>query len=552
MGDGVSPEDGAMNLCDDENKKDEVFHDADENGYTSDAAGGRAAEKSMASANAEAPGAKAAEAEAGWTRVGGKQSEPVPVNAPTETTHLSGYWQILCESGDDVTKALQGIGATQTKPLEEKKWRWLPILFKDDGYRSYRSEKVTMEATKSVLACVAAADRHSWIMAEVKENDKHTRIRFVVPGRSPSHWQAPTRTGVPASPAPTVPRPPFPTEKVRKEWHRQAWEASYPQMQKKPPQEESRAVVERIEQVEKLLQELLAQRQPPATAAATPVVPVPTVELLKRIQDLEDDKAKMAEQLKEVRELVDKQDKVAATQQARYERSNRILLEGRFEDKETMKAQQKEILELKRRLQQQEEETVVDVATESVHETPSPAETSEATQQDKKTQWNPDMWHTPSPEEKKEQRKKEVEEALRSLGRSPREEGKNLRKKKSRQRQRNFAERVERAGEETAVAPVARRFHSEDSGEDDRWLPVPAGEPVEYLGGGLEGLVGGKRLSDREPGLSGTPEFKGGRLVSAVYADSWQYPQRVENPYRPDPSDSDWDLEENPDDWGAN
>jgi hypothetical protein len=151
MGDGVSPEDGAMNLCDDENKKDEVFHDAEENGYTSDAAGGRAAEKSMASANAEAPGAKAAEAEAGWTRVGGKQSEPVPVNAPTETTHLSGYWQILCESQEDVTKVLQGIGATQTTPMEEKKWRWLPILFKDDGYRSYRTEKVTMR-TKSMSA----------------------------------------------------------------------------------------------------------------------------------------------------------------------------------------------------------------------------------------------------------------------------------------------------------------------------------------------------------------------------------------------------------------
>ena len=99
------------------------------------------------------------------------------------------------------------------------------------------------------------------------------------------------------------------------------------------------------------------------------------------------------------------------------------------------------------------------------------------------------------------------------------------------------------------MAPVARRFHSEDSGEDDRWLPVPAGEPVEYLGGGLEGPVGGKRLSDREPGQSGTPEFKGSRLVSAVYADSWQYTQQVENPYGPYPSDSDCDLEENPDDW---
>ena len=42
-----------MDLCDEENKKDEEYHDATENGYTSDAAGGRAAEKSMASANAE-------------------------------------------------------------------------------------------------------------------------------------------------------------------------------------------------------------------------------------------------------------------------------------------------------------------------------------------------------------------------------------------------------------------------------------------------------------------------------------------------------------------
>ncbi len=103
-------------------------------------------------------------------------------------------------------------------------------------------------------------------------------------------------------------------------WHRKAWEDQFPQMQKKPPQEESRGMAERIEQVEKLLQELLAQRQPPATAAATPVVPVPTVEFLKRIQDLEDDKVKMAEQLAEVRALVEKQDQVAATQQASHER----------------------------------------------------------------------------------------------------------------------------------------------------------------------------------------------------------------------------------------
>ncbi len=148
-------------MCDDENKKDGVFHDAEENGYTSDAAGGRAAEKSMASANAEVPGTKAAEAEAAWTRVGGKQSKSVPVNAPTETKYLWGNWQILCEYDEDVTKALKSIGATQTKPMEERKWGWRPVFYMD-GYCPYRTEKVKMEATKYVLACADAADGH-WV-----------------------------------------------------------------------------------------------------------------------------------------------------------------------------------------------------------------------------------------------------------------------------------------------------------------------------------------------------------------------------------------------------
>ena len=93
---------------------------------TSDAAGGSGAKKSTAPADAEVPGTEAAEEGAAWTRVGRKHSEPVPVNAPTETTHLWGYWQILGEEDDDVTEAVRDIGATQTKPMDEKKLGWTP------------------------------------------------------------------------------------------------------------------------------------------------------------------------------------------------------------------------------------------------------------------------------------------------------------------------------------------------------------------------------------------------------------------------------------------
>ena len=248
----------------------------------------------------------------------------------------------MCEEDDDVTEALGDIGATQTKPMDEKKWGWMPTLYKD-GYCSHRTKMVTVEATEYVLACASAADRHSWIMVRMKNNGKHTRIKLVVPGRSPSYWQVPTRTGAPVSPTPTFPRLDFPTERTRMAWHRQAWEDQFPQLQKKPPQAEPRGMAARMDEVEKLLKQLLAQRQPPATAAATPVVPVPTVEFLKRIQDLETDKAKMAEQLAEVRALVEKQDQVAAAQQASYERCKRTLVEGRLEDEETMRKQRTEI-----------------------------------------------------------------------------------------------------------------------------------------------------------------------------------------------------------------
>ncbi len=44
----------------------------------------------------------------------------------------------------------------------------------------------------------------------------------------------------------------------------------------------------KMERMEDLLQQLLAQRQPPAPAAAAPVAPDPAVELRQRIQELEE------------------------------------------------------------------------------------------------------------------------------------------------------------------------------------------------------------------------------------------------------------------------
>ena len=80
----------------------------------------------------------------------------------------------------------------------------------------------------------------------------------------------------------------------------------------------------------------------------------------------------------------------------------------------------------------------------------------------------------------------------------------------TRLRQRDFADRVQLAGAETAVAPVASLFRSEEEEEEEDWLPAL---PVESLGGGEAEPVGSKRMSDREPGLDGTPEWKGSRLM---------------------------------------
>ena len=195
-----------------------------------------------------------------------------------------------------------------------------------------------------------------------------------------------------------------------------------------------------MEDMLKELKELVAQGQPAAPAAATPATQ--DSELMQRIQDLEEDKVKMAEQLAEVRALVEKQDQVAATQKARYDRSSRLLAEASLEDKETMWKQQLEIRELQAKLQQQQEQSVVvDVATQIVHETTPSAEISEATQQQPVTRWDPNTFHTPSQQERTEERQRQVEKVLRSLGRSPKEKKKYSRNKANRQRQRDFADR---------------------------------------------------------------------------------------------------------------
>jgi hypothetical protein len=79
MGDGVSPEESAMDLCDEENKKDEEYHDAKENADTSEAAGGRVAEKSTASADAEMTATEEQKEETSWTRAGGTRETVVQV-----------------------------------------------------------------------------------------------------------------------------------------------------------------------------------------------------------------------------------------------------------------------------------------------------------------------------------------------------------------------------------------------------------------------------------------------------------------------------------------
>jgi hypothetical protein len=556
MAHGVSPRNDDVKLDGKEDEDTEEFHDMEQDDVT-EGAGGAAEEKKAKSTSATAEGQepKTSQDDETWKTVGKQKKIPIPAIPTKEKMPPPGaFYHVQCRgTRKQLDEAMQILSATQSIALKEV--RWCAVLGTPD-YPSHRSFAMWLEDCSFVDTAARAHEEHRWVLSAMPEGGLPARLKLCKCGLPPFSWDARRAPAAPEARShgaafPTA----FPTQAKTAAAVRAAWNLQFPSIPTKQTEQQpqdSKEMDARIKKIEDMVKELLAQGQPSAPAAAPPATQDP--ELMKRIQDLEDDKAKMAEQLAEVRALVEKQDKVAATQQARYERSNKILVEARMEDAETMTEQQQEIAALKKRLQQQEEKPMFTVVTELVHETTPEADISEATQQVKVTQYDPGAFHTPSPQEKKERQEQEVKRALQSLGRSPKEQNKNIRNKKSRQRQRIFAERVERAGAETAVAPVARRFHSEDSGEDDRWLPVPAGEPVEYLGGGLEGPVGGKRLSDREPGQSGTPEFKGSRLVSAVYADSWQYPQRVENPYGPYPSDSasDCDLEENPDDWGAN
>ena len=528
---------------------------------TEDSAEAAAVKKAKStSATAEGQEPKTPGDEEEWKTAGRTKKTQIPTLPKMEKIPLPGkYYHVQCRGTvgqrDETIKIL---GATQSTEL--KGVRWCATLGTPE-YESHRSFAILLENCPLVDTAARAHKEHKWVMSAFPEVGLPARFKLDECGQLPSSWGA---RGAPAAPEERRYGAALRGQANRAEDVRNAWRTQFPTLPKQTeqqPQEmqEMHARMKTMEDMLKELKELVAQGQPSAPAAATPATQ--DSELMQRIQDLEEDKVKMAEQLAEVRALVEKQDQVAATQKARYDRSSRLLAEASLEDKETMWKQQMEIRELQAKLQQQQEQSVVvDVATQIVHETTPSAEISEATQQQPVTRWDPNMFHTPSKEERTEERQKMVEEVLRSLGRSPKEQKKNSRNKATRLRQRDLAGRVRLAGAETAVAPVASLFQSEEEKED--WLPAL---PVESLGGEAE-PVGSKRMSDREPGLDGTPEWKGSRLMrSEVYAPAaadiglqvrlWQSPQRfgasaaaLSDPYRPDPkSDSDCDSEGNSD-----
>ena len=134
-----------MNLCDEENKKDEEYHDATEIADTSEAAGGRVAEKSTASADAEMTETEEQKEEASWTRAGGTRKKPIQADEPTKQEFVRGYMQIRANGPAAVKEALDELGATQTTPMEEEKWGWCYILHDGTKYKSYRSHRVRIE-----------------------------------------------------------------------------------------------------------------------------------------------------------------------------------------------------------------------------------------------------------------------------------------------------------------------------------------------------------------------------------------------------------------------
>jgi len=483
MAHGVSPGNDDVKLDGKEDEDTEEFHDMEQDDVT-EGAGGAAEEKKAKSTSATAEGQepKTSQDDETWKTVGKQKKIPIPATPTKEKMPLPGAFYHVQFRGTrkQLDEAMKILGATQSIALKDV--RWCAVLGTPD-YLSHRSFGLWLEDCPLVDTAARAHEEHRWVLSAMPEDGLPARLKLCKCGLPPSSWDARRAPAAPEARShgaafPTA----FPTRAKTAAAARAAWNLQFPSIPTKPTEQQPQELKEmdaRMKKIEDMLKELLAQGQPSAPAAAPPATQDP--ELVQRIQDLEADKATMAEQLAEVRKLVEQQERVAATQQARYDRSNKILVEARMEDAETMTEQQQEIAALKKRLQQQEEKPMFTVVTELVHETTPEADISEATQQVKVTQYDPGAFHTPSQKEKQEQKEEEAERALKSLGRSPKEEKKNSRNKESRRRRRDSADRDRRAEAETGVVPVARLFQS-DSEED--WVPA---QPVEYPGGGEAG-----------------------------------------------------------------
>ena len=115
-------------MCDDENKKEEVPHEATAIADMSDAAGGRVAEKSTVSADAEMTETEEQKQEASWTSAGRTRKIVAQAADETKPKNVYGYVQIWAENAAAVKEALDELGATQTTPMREWEWRWCHIL----------------------------------------------------------------------------------------------------------------------------------------------------------------------------------------------------------------------------------------------------------------------------------------------------------------------------------------------------------------------------------------------------------------------------------------
>ena len=146
--------------------------------------------------------------------------------------------------------------------MEEGKWRWCYILHEGTRYKSYRTHLVRVENNAYVRRLREAAKSFSWVVVgDKKEDGTHTRIKFDVPGGSPSshYWRAPTSTAAPVKPVSQQLQADFLGMEARKAEHRRAWEQQYTTMQTKPAQEEPSVLAVRLTKLEDMLQKLVSQ-----------------------------------------------------------------------------------------------------------------------------------------------------------------------------------------------------------------------------------------------------------------------------------------------------